>query len=169
MKKLLLPAAALLSLSACASWFHREGVGFTGIDGEPKSVTAEKGSADYVSRRLSLPAELASKPTPRLQSDKGDMESLAKVAIANGGRNPNTAVEAGAGDIDVFLSTVEVNGVLFAVLRTAEDGIDRLPEGAGAGFAQSVPRLTGCLAGGQVYQAGTAKRASGLAVPLNCS
>lgn len=169
MKNLLLPVAALLSLSACGSWFHREGVGFTGIDGEPKTVTAEKGAADYVARRMSLPAELAGKPTPRLQSDKGDINSLAGVAIANGGRSPATAVEVGAGDVDLYLSTVEVNGVLFAVLRTPEDGIDRLPEGAGAGFAQSVPRLTGCLAGGQVHQAGTAKRPKGLAVPLNCS
>ncbi|SDE19505.1 hypothetical protein [Ruegeria marina] len=169
MKNFLLPVAALMSLSACASWFQREGVGFTGIDGEPKSVTAEKGSADFVARRLSLPAELAGKPTPRLQSDKGDLDSLAGVAISNGGRNPTTAVEVGAGSTDAYLSTVEVNGVLFAVLRTPEDGIDRLPEGAGAGFARSVPRLTGCLAGGQVYQAGTAKRPTGLAVPLNCS
>lgn len=168
MKKILLPALALVSLSACASLWHREGVGFTGIDGEPKTFTAEKGSADYVARRLSVPAELAGKPVQRLRSEKGDIASLAGVAIAAGGRSPQTAVEVGSGTLDLFLSTVEVNNVLFAVLRTQEDGIDRLPEGADAAFAQSVPRLTGCLAGVQVYQAGSSRRTTGLAVPLDC-
>lgn len=168
MKKILLPALALMSLSACASLWHREGVGFTGIDGEPKTITEKRGSADYVARRLSVPAELAGKPVQRLQSEKGDIASLAGVAIGAGGRNPQTAVEVGSGTLDLYLSTVEVNGVLFAVLRTPEDGIDRLAEDAGASFAQSVPRLTGCLTGGQVFRSGQSKRSTGLAVPLDC-
>ncbi|HCE71449.1 MAG TPA: hypothetical protein DET67_09635 [Ruegeria sp.] len=168
MKKILLPTLALMSLSACASLWHREGVGFTGIDGEPKTFTTEKGSADYVARRLSVPAELAGKPVQRLQSEKGDIASLAGVAIGAGGRDPQSAVEVGSGTLELFLSTVEVNGVLFAVLRTQEGEIDRLPENSNVAFAQSVPRLTGCLTGGQVYQAGRANRPTGLAVPLDC-
>lgn len=168
MKKILLPVAALLSLSACGL-FHREGVGFTGLNGEPTTFTEQRGSADYVARRLSVPAELAGLPTVRLQQDAGDIERLANVAISNGGRTPLNAVEVEANNQNFMLSTVEVNGVLFGVLRAPENTTNRLPEGAGNAFLASVPRLTGCLpAGNTAYASGSANRPTGVAVPLNC-
>jgi len=169
MYKILLPAIAVIGLSACDDIWDREGVGFTGINGEPRTITAEKGGADYVSRRGGVPAELAGHPVIRVNVDAQDLTELAGVAIANGGRDLNTAVEVGGGDGTLMLSQVDVNGILFAVLRTPVGTNDKIAGDQGAPFASSVPRLTGCLVSGDAYQAGTSdKQTSGYAVPLNC-
>lgn len=167
MKKILLPLFAFASLSACASLWHREGVGFTGIDGEPRTIQDVPEAADYVARRESVPAELAGVPTVRLQTEGGSIDDLAGIAIANGGRTPLNAIEVGGNDQTLMLSTVEVNGVLFAVLRTQENG-NRIPADSAGAFSTSVPRLTGCLVGGRVYQAGSGNKTNGLGVPLDC-
>ncbi|GAB5437759.1 hypothetical protein [Falsiruegeria mediterranea] len=171
MKKILLPAClAVLSLSACADFFVREGVGFTGIDGEPKTFSEAKGSADYVTRQSSVPARLATLPPVRLRTDSADVSALAGAALEAGGRTPANAAEVGGTDRTLYLSTVEVNGVLFAVLRTREGDTTRMASGAGDTFLASVPRLTGCLASGPAYQNGKAgRRTTAYAVPLNCS
>ncbi len=171
MKKTLLPAClAVLSLSACSGLFVREGVGFTGIDGEPKTFSEAKGSADYVARQASVPARLAALPPVRLRADSSDISALAGAAIEAGGRTPANAAEVGGTDRTLYLSTVDVNGVLFAVLRTAEGDTTRMVSGAGDTFLTSVPRLTGCLANGPAYQKGKAgRRTTAYAVPLNCS
>ncbi|WP_164658058.1 hypothetical protein [Tropicibacter sp. Alg240-R139] len=171
MKKILLPAClAVLSLSACSGLFVREGVGFTGIDGEPKTFSEAKGSADYVARRASVPTQLASLPPVRLRAESSDIGALAGAALEAGGRTPANAAEVGEQDRTLYLSTVEVNGVLFAVLRTPEGDNIRMERGAGDTFLASVPRLTGCLANGPAYQRGRAgRRTTAYAVPLNCS
>lgn len=171
MKKILLPAClSALTLSACVELFPREGVGFTGIDGEPKTFSEAKGSADYVARGSSVPAQLAAIPPVRLQAESADVSAMAGAAIDAGGRTPSNAVEVGGSGRTLFLSTVEVNRVLFAVLRTAEGDSSRMQEGAGAEFVNSVPRLTGCLATGPAYQNGkNARRTTAYAVALNCS
>jgi hypothetical protein len=169
MYKILLPALAVIGLSACDDFWDREGVGFTGINGEPRTITAEKGGAEYVSRRGGVPAELAGQPVIRVAAETQDLSDLAGVAIANGGRDLNTAVEVGGGDGILMLSQVEVNGILFAVLRSPVGTNGKIAGDQGAPFASSVPRLTGCLVSGDAYQAGTSKsQTSGYAVPVNC-
>lgn len=170
MKKILLPAClSVLSLSACADFFVREGVGFTGIDGEPRTFSEAKGSADYVAQRASVPARLAAIPPVRLRTDSSEIGVLAEAALGAGGRTPANAAEVGGQDRTLYLSTVEVNGVIFAVLRTAEGDTTRMARGASDRFLASVPSMTGCLASGPAYQKGRSDRASAYAVPLNCS
>lgn len=170
MKNLLLPALCLsvLAVSACENLWNRQGIGFTGINGEPKTFTETRGRDDYVARRLSVPAELAGIPTTRVQSDKAGVDDLAKAAIAAGGRTPDTAVQVGGESQTLMLSTVQVNSTLFAVLRTPSEISARMAPDAGAAFLSSVPRLTGCLAAGDVYQRGSTSRTTGVAVPLDC-
>lgn len=171
MKKILLPAClSVLSLSACADFFVREGVGFTGIDGEPRTFSEAKGSADYVARQASVPARLAAIPPVRLRTESSEMGTLAAAALDAGGRRPANAAEVGGYDRTLYLSTVEVNGVLFAVLRTGEGDGTRMERGASDTFLASIPRMTGCLANGPAYQRGKGgRRTTAYAVPLNCS
>ncbi|WP_425043754.1 hypothetical protein [Primorskyibacter sp. S87] len=161
----LLPVLAAATLvSACDGWRYREGVGFTGIDGEPK--TFEQANVQLVSRGASVSAELAGVAPIALQAKGSSQEDLAKVALANGGRRPPQAVEVGMGDRMMMLSNVSVNGTLFAVLRAPEGERVRLSENAGTAFVSAVPRLTGCLPKGNAYSQG--RRPSALAVAVDC-
>ncbi|MEM7318223.1 MAG: hypothetical protein AAF408_04285 [Pseudomonadota bacterium] len=169
MKPFLLPALALVTLSACSSWWHREGVGFTGIDGEPKTLIEAQARNGNVSRHLTAPVAFAGLRPVSIQTDNSALSDLAKVAIENGGRSPANAVEVGGDRRSLMLSNVSVNGVPFAVLRTPEGDPVPIQENSGAAFAGSVPRLTGCLAAGTTFQQGrSAQRSSGYAVPINC-
>ncbi|MEX0367337.1 hypothetical protein [Ruegeria sp. HKCCD8929] len=169
MKKILLPALAFVTLSACEDIWNREGVGFTGIDGEPRTIVESREAAGFVASRDSVPAELAGLTTPQLLTEETDPAKVAGVAIDNGGRVPGQAVEIGGDRQTLMLSTVSVNNVLYAVLRTPEGAADRMDVSTGPRFAASIPRLTGCLIGGNVYQKGTSSlRTSGFAAPLNC-
>ncbi|MEY8839101.1 hypothetical protein AB9K41_08745, partial [Cribrihabitans sp. XS_ASV171] len=167
MRKLFLSALALALLPACETIFHKEGVGFTGIDGEPRTIADAPGAVD-VTRGINVPAALATRPTIRVQADATDLAGLAATAIAAGGRTPLTAVEVGGTNRTLMLSNVQANNVLFAVLRTPEGDLSRIEDGAEAAFTASVPRLTGCLVAGNAYRAGSARN-GGLAVPLNCN
>ncbi len=167
MKKILLPALAVLTLSACEDPFNREGVGFTGIDGEPRTISEVKGAAAFVPQATNIPAELAELPTVRVTSDETEMSKLAKVAIENGGRTDTSAVELSGQSTNLLLSTVQVNNSLFAVLRTAE-GDTRVENSIGSAFGAQTERFTGCLPAGEVYRKGSSSRSSGFAVPLNC-
>lgn len=167
MKKILLPALALALIPFGTFAKPQRGIGFTGIGSEPRALSARHGSADYLGRSPSVPVALAGIPPRRVRVEPTDQAGLAKVAIENGGRVPSNAVEVGGDSQSLMLSTVDVNGTLFAVLRTPEGRSNGVNEAAGANFANAVPRLTGCLPGGNVY--GTGRRsATGYAVPLNC-
>ena len=168
MKKILLPALAVLTLSACEDPFNREGVGFTGIDGEPRTVSDVKGAVAFVQPATNIPAELAKLPTVQVSSDQTELSKMAKVAIDNGGRTDTSAVQLSGQSTNLLLSTVSVNGTLFGVLRT-EEGDTRVDNSIGATFGARTERFTGCLPAGDVYRKGSSKRSSGFAVPLNCS
>ncbi len=168
MKKILLPALAVLTLSACEDPFNREGVGFTGIDGEPRTISEVEGAAAFVPQATNIPAELAELPTVRVASNETDPNKLARVAIDNGGRTDTTAVPLSGQSTNLLLSTVEVNSTLYAVLRTTQ-GDTRVDNSIGAAFGEQTERFTGCLPAGDVFRKGSSERSSGFAVPLNCS
>ncbi|WP_193746481.1 lipoprotein [Ruegeria sp. ANG-R] len=168
MKKILLPAIAVLTLAACEDPFNREGVGFTGIDGEPRTVSDVKGAVAFVPPATNIPAELAKLPTVQVASDHTEISKMAKVAIENGGRTDTSAVQMSGQSTNLLLSTVSVNGTLFGVLRT-EEGDTRVDNSIGTIFGNETERFTGCLPAGEVYGKGSSKRSSGFAVPLNCS
>lgn len=168
MKKILLSAIALATLAACANTLPKRGIGFTGIDGEPRSLSESRGSADYVGRFMTVPVAFAELAPRRVISDAPDQAKLARVAVDNGGRVPGAAIEVGGDERTLMLSSVEVNGALYAVLRTPENSPFAIAPNVASGFGRSIPRLTGCLPAGNVYQNGSGKRATGLAVPLNC-
>ncbi|WP_299659454.1 lipoprotein [uncultured Ruegeria sp.] len=167
MKKILLPALAVLTLSACEDPFNREGVGFTGIDGEPRTVSDVKGAVAFVPSATNIPAELAKLPTVQVSSDKTELEKIAGVAIDNGGRTDANAVQLEGSDTNMYLSTVSVNGKLFGVLRT-ENNSTKVDNSIGSTFGNQTERFTGCLAAGDVYRKGSSARSAGFAVPLNC-
>ncbi len=168
MKKILLSTIAVLTLSACEDPFNREGVGFTGIDGEPRTISDVKGAVAFLPSATNVPAELAELPTVSVLSDEVDLSKVAGVAIDNGGRTDTSAVLLSGSDTNLFLSTVSVNGTLFGVLRT-RDNSTRVDNSVGASFGSQTERFTGCLAAGDVYRKGSSERSSGFAVPLNCS
>lgn len=168
MKKIILPALAVLTLSACEDPFNRQGVGFTGIDGEPRTISDVEGAAAFVPDATNVPAELAELPTVQVTSDKTELEKLAGVAIDNGGRSDTTAVHLSGSATTLFLSTVSVNGQLFGVLRTPSNST-RVDNSVGSIFGSETERFTGCLPAGQVYRKGSSEKSSGFAVPLNCS
>ncbi|NOD34621.1 MULTISPECIES: hypothetical protein [unclassified Ruegeria] len=168
MKKILLSTIAVLTLAACEDPFNREGVGFTGIDGEPRTISDVPGAVAFLPDATNVPAELAKLPTVTLRVDETDPSKVASVAIDNGGQTPNTAVQLEGSDTDLFLSTVNVNGTLFGVLRTSTNSV-KVDNSIGVGFAEETERFTGCLPSGNVFRKGTSERSSGFAVPLNCS
>ena len=141
---------------------------FTGIDGEPRTVSDVKGAVAFVPPATNVPAELAELPTVHVQSDKVDFEKIAGVAIDNGGRSDTSAVHLSGSSTDMFLSTVRVNGTLFGVLRTPNNSV-KVDNSVGATFGSETERFTGCLPAGDVYRKGGSSRSSGFAVPLNCS
>ena len=168
MKKILLPSLAVLTLSACEDPFNREGVGFTGIDGEPRTVSDVKGAVAFVPPATNIPAELAVLPTVQVSSDQTEIDKVAGVAIDNGGRNDTNAVQLEGSDTNLFLSTVSVNGQLFGVLRTPSS-TNKIDNSIGSTFGEQTERFTGCLPAGDVFRKGSSDRSSGFAVPLNCS
>ncbi|GGH29732.1 hypothetical protein SAMN05444007_105302 [Cribrihabitans marinus] len=169
MKKILLPAFAFAALSACTGLFNREGVGFTGIDGEPRTLAEAEARAGQVSRNMTVPVALGRLPTVRVATDEADLAKLARTAISNGGRSPANAVEVGGNRRPLMLSTVAVNNVLFAVLRTPDSDLTPMEPSTGQAFVGSVPKLTGCLPAGNAYGASRSGRSSsGFAVPINC-
>ncbi|KUJ76974.1 hypothetical protein AVO45_10845 [Ruegeria marisrubri] len=169
MKKILLPAIAFVALSACEDIWDREGVGFTGLDGEPRTTALQAGAAAYVAKDVNIPAELAGVPTIRVSTDQTEPDKMAGVAVDNGGRTPGSAVEVTAEDRNLMLSTVQVNDTLYAVLRAPEGDSSKIDSSVGPKFGSRVQRLTGCLPAGDVYKKGSSSRASGFAVPLDCS
>ncbi|NVO54476.1 hypothetical protein HW561_01570 [Rhodobacteraceae bacterium B1Z28] len=168
MKKILLSTIAVLTLSACEDPFNRQGVGFTGIDGEPRTVSDVPGTVAFVPPATNVPAELAELPTVSILSDQVDPSKVASVAIDNGGRTDANAVKLSGSDTNLFLSTVSVNGTLFGVLRTSTNSV-RVDNSIGASFGSETEQFTGCLPAGDVFRKGTSERSSGFAVPLNCS
>jgi len=166
MKKIILPAIAVLTLSACEDPFDREGIGFTGIDGEPRDVGDVDGAVAFLPPETNVPAELAELPTIRVATDKTELSKVAGVAITNGGKNETNAVQLSGNQNNLFLSTVSVNGTLFGVLRTGSGHVDN---SVGTVFGSETERFTGCLPAGDVYRKGNSSRSSGFAVPLNCS
>ncbi|WP_170331739.1 hypothetical protein [Ruegeria arenilitoris] len=168
MKKILLSTIAVLTLAACEDPFDRKGVGFTGIDGEPRTISDVPGSAAFVPLATNVPAELAALPTIPVVTDQTDAEKVARVAIDNGGRSDTDAVVLTSRDTNLFLSTVSVNGTLYGVLRTPSNS-SRIDNAVGAAFGRDAEQFTGCLPAGQVYRKGSSSRSSGFAVPLNCS
>ncbi|SMO65801.1 hypothetical protein [Ruegeria faecimaris] len=168
MKKILLSTATILALAACEDPYNREGVGFTGIDGEPRSISEVPGAAAFVPESTNVPAELAELPPVRVSTDETDPGKIARVAIENGARSDTSAVVVSGSDTNLFLSTVEVNGTLFGVVRT-ENSRTRVPNTIGANFGTGAEQFTGCLPVGDVYRKGSEKRSSGFAVQLNCS
>ncbi len=167
MKKIILPVAAVLMLSACEDPWNREGVGFTGIDGEPRTIADVQGAAAFVAPDTNVPAELAALPTIQVSSTETDVSKLAGVAISNGGRSGSNAVQLSGGSTSMFLSTVKVNGTMFGVLRAPQGS--KVDNSIGTIFGDRTERFTGCIAAGQVYGKGSTSKSSGFAVPLNCS
>ena len=168
MKKIILPTLAILTLSACEDLFNRQGVGFTGIDGEPRTISEVEGAAAVLPDATNVPAELAERPTIQVTSDKVEMEKLAGVAIDSAGRTNTDAVQLSGGGTNLYLSTVSVNGTLFGVLRTDSNG-SKVGNSVGQAFGDQTERFTGCLAAGNVFGKGSGSNSSGFAVPLNCS
>nr|WP_170609874.1 hypothetical protein [uncultured Ruegeria sp.] len=168
MKKILLSSTLVLSLSACEDPFNRQGVGFTGIDGEPRTVSEVEGAVAFAPPATNVPAELAKIPTVSVVSDETELSKIAGVAIANGGQSDVSAVQLSTQGNNLYLSTVSVNGTLFGVLRTASNG-GKVDSSTGAAFGANTERFTGCLPAGEVYRKGSDSRSSGFAVPLNCS
>ncbi|TDK41086.1 hypothetical protein [Antarcticimicrobium luteum] len=167
MKRLLASACLICTaLSACTGLNYQRGIGFTGIDGEPKASATRTGGT--VTRAAGPIQALAARPPQRLRVGDGDPGALAATAIAHGGQTGTTAVPATLGGAPMMLSTVEVNGVLHAVLRLPEGRRGRFADDAGAAFAGAVPRLTGCLAAGPTYRRDRPMEHAGLAVPLDC-
>lgn len=168
MKKILLSSALVLSLAACEDPFNRQGVGFTGIDGEPRTVSDVEGAVAFVPPSTNVPAELAEIPTVSVVTDEIELSKIAGVAIENGGQSDVSAVPLSSENVNLYLSTVSVNGTLFGVLRTANGGA-KVENSTGAAFGGNTERFTGCLPAGEVFRKGSSSRSSGFAVPLNCS
>ncbi|MES0863640.1 hypothetical protein ABLN87_14905 [Ruegeria sp. SCPT10] len=168
MKKILLSTTIVLALAACEDPFNRQGVGFTGIDGEPRTISDVPGAVAFVPPATNVPAELAELPTIAVISDQVDPIKKARVAIDNGGVSPDNAVQLSGSATDLFLSTVDVNGTVYGVLRT-RNSATRVDNSIGAIFGDETERFTGCLAAGDVFGKGSSSRSSGFAVPLNCS
>ncbi|WP_420584596.1 hypothetical protein [Ruegeria sp.] len=168
MKKILLSTATILALAACEDPYNRQGVGFTGIDGEPRSISDVKGAAGFLPDATNIPAELAELPTISVTTDEVETDKVSRVAIDNGGRSDTNSVLLSGSDMNLFLSTVNVNGTTYGVLRTANNST-RISNEVGAAFGRNAEQFTGCLPAGDVYGKGSSDRSSGFAVPLNCS
>ncbi len=167
MKRLLASACLICTaLTGCTGLNYQRGIGFTGLDGEPTAAPVTRGQeVGYIQGPI---AALAALPPQRLRVEGGEPGALAAAAIAHGGQGPADAVPARLRGVPVMLSTVEVNGGLYAVLRLPQGRRGHLDAGAGAAFAAAVPRLTGCLAAGPAYGGDRAALRAGLAVPMNC-
>lgn len=168
MKKILLSTITVLALAACEDPYNRSGVGFTGIDGEPRTVSDVPGAVAFVPQTTNIPAELAVLPAVNVATEETEPQKVARVAIDNGGQTDTNAVVLSGSDVNLYLSTVKVNGTLFGVLRTANNST-RVDNNIGAAFGQNAEQFTGCLPAGEVFRKGTSSRSSGFSVALNCS
>ncbi|WP_170558769.1 hypothetical protein [Ruegeria atlantica] len=168
MKKILLSTIAVFALAACEDPYNRSGVGFTGIDGEPRTLSDVPGAVSFLPVATNVPAELALLPAIPVVTDQTEAEKVARVAIDNGGRSDGNSVVLTGSDMNMYLSTVSVNGTLFGVLRT-ENNSTRVDNDIGAAFGQNTEQFTGCLPAGEVYRKGSSSRSSGFAIALNCS
>ncbi|MEX0340064.1 MAG: hypothetical protein AB3N11_13615 [Arenibacterium sp.] len=168
MKKILLSTITVLALAACEDPYNREGVGFTGIDGEPRTISDVPGAAAFLPPAVNIPAELALLPTIPVVTDETEPQKVASAAINNGGRTDTSAVVLEGSDTSLFLSTVSVNGNKYGVLRTLNSST-RVDNEIGAAFGRNAEQFTGCLPAGDVFGKGSSQRSSGFAVPLNCS
>ncbi len=168
MKKILLSTIAVFALAACEDPYNRSGVGFTGIDGEPRTLSDVPGAVSFLPDATNIPAELALLPSIPVVTDQTEAEKVARVAIDNGGRSDTNSVVLTGSDMNLFLSTVSVNGTLFGVLRT-ENNSTRVDNNVGAAFGQNAEQFTGCLPAGDVFRKGSSSRSSGFAVALNCN
>ena len=167
MKRFLATACLICTtLSACTGLNYQRGPGFFGIDGERRTPAAQTGGT--VSRAVGPIQALAARPPQRLQVETADPGAMAMAAIAHGGQSEATAILGTLHGAPVMISTVEVNGVLHAVMRLPEGRQGRLGAAAGPAFAAAVPRLTGCLAAGPAYRRDRPAHSTGLAVPLDC-
>lgn len=154
------------TLSACSGLNYQRGMGFSGIDGEPKAPVAQPGGT--VSRAVGPIQALAAHPPQLLQVASGDPAALAATAVANGGQGEANSIPATLRGAPVRISMVGVNDSLYAVMRLPEGMRGKLGPGAGPSFAAAVPRLTGCVAAGPAYRRDRPANAAGLAVPLDC-
>ncbi len=168
MKKILLSTVTVLALAACEDPYNREGVGFTGIDGEPRTISDVPGAAAFLPPATNVPAELAVLPAIPVTTDETEAEKIARVAIDNGGRSDTSAVALTGSDTNLYLSTVNVNGTLYGVLKTASSST-KVDNAIGASFGRNAEQFTGCLPAGDVFRKGSSERSSGFAVALNCS
>lgn len=167
MKRLLASACLLsMTLTACTGLNYQRGLGFSGIDGEPRQPVAQSTAA--VSRAPGPIQALAARPPQALRVETGDPGAIAMAAIAHGGQTDATAIPASLHGAPVMVSAVEVNDALYAVMRLPQGRRGRFAAGAGPAFAAAVPRLTGCLAAGPAYRRDRPAAAVGVAVPLDC-
>lgn len=170
MKLNVLLIASAITLAACDEYGYTRGVGFTGIDGEPGTIAESNAEQGLVSLALSSSAALAALPQINLQENNTSYDSMAQTAVRHGGRDISTALPVELAGQKQMLSMIQVNSVPFAVLRLPAGNPARLPDGTSVAFLSATPELTGCLlAQSQVYANGDLDRASGMAVPLNCS
>ncbi|GAA6202340.1 hypothetical protein [Aquicoccus sp. SU-CL01552] len=153
-------------LAACNGPNYQRGIGFTGIDGEPRAEASQ--DSDTVSRAVGPVEALAAHPPQRLRVATGDPAEMAAIAIAHGGQGAADSIPATLGGAPVRLSMVEVNGLLHAVMRLPEGRRGKLAAGSGPAFSAAVPRLTGCVTAGPAYLRERPAASAGAAVPVDC-
>lgn len=163
---------ALIGLAAvgAAACSKNQSVGFTGIGGEPATVTQRAPDV-----RTVAPATVSYTPSyvPSITAPAtgGSMSARAETAIRYGGTEPRRSIPVAMGGRMLAFSIVDVGGQDFAVLRTPSATPEaKIPDAARAEFQSNAATLTGCLPEGQVHVSGASRKgSSGLAVPLNCS
>ncbi len=154
------------ALSACSGLNYQRGIGFTGIDGEPRAQANQGGAT--VSRAVGPVEALAAQPPQRLRVATGDPAEIATTAIEYGGQGAADSIPATLGGAPVRISMVEVNGRLHAVMRLPEGRRGKLGAEAGPAFSAAVPRLTGCVVVGPTYLRERPATSAGAAVPVDC-
>lgn len=155
MKHPLIIAALLCSVAACSP---REGVGFTGLGGEPIAVSRQQGAGSQLTGGTgyqSLTSSLVVAPTNPRRTQRQLREVFA--APSAGGDVVRL------GDQTLRMNLVDVSGQRYAVLRPS--GAGPVSGGASLAFTLNARLLTGCAQGGPFYG-----EASGMATatPLVC-
>ncbi|WP_170769120.1 hypothetical protein [Ruegeria lacuscaerulensis] len=168
MKKILLSTITVLALAGCEDLYNRQGVGFAGLSGEPRTSSDVPGTVAFVPESRNIPADLAELTPVSVSTGETEAQKVARVAIDNGGRGDSNAVVLNGSGTNLFLSTVNVNGTPYGVLRTANNST-RVDNEIGAAFGRNAEQFTGCLPAGDVFRKGSSSRSSGFAVALNCS
>lgn len=153
-------------LAACNGPNYQRGIGFTGIDGEPRAQASQGGGV--VTRAVGPVEALAAHPPHRLRVATGDPAEMATAAIEYGGQGAADSIPATLGGAPVRISMVEVNGRLHAVMRLPEGRRGKLGAETGPTFSAAVPRLTGCVVAGPTYLRERPAKSAGAAVPVDC-